>query len=222
MKCAVLFSGGKDSTYAAFLTKKFDNEITCLISIISENPESYMFHTPSISKVKKQAKVMNLPIIIQKTKGVKEEELKDLEYVIKKAKIKYKIEAVVTGAVESAYQASRVQKICDNINLECFNPLWQKDPEEQWDDLLENGFEIIIIGIAAEGMKKEFLGKKINREMINKLKEIKNKYRIHLTFEGGEAETFVLNCPLFSKELIVQTNQIYGRGSSWKMEIDVK
>lgn len=221
MKCAVLFSGGKDSTYAAYLAKQYDNEITCLISIISENPESYMFHTPSITKVNKQAEVMNIPIIIQQTKGIKEEELKDLKYAIKKAKINYKIEAVITGAVESAYQASRVQKICDDLNLECFNPLWQKKPEEQWDDLLKNSFEIIIIGVAAEGMEKELLGKKIDRKMINKLREINNKYRIHLSFEGGEAETFVLNCPLFSKKLIVQKKQTLGRGSSWKMEIDV-
>ncbi len=222
MKCAVLFSGGKDSTYAAYLAKHYNNEITCLISIISENPESYMFHTPSISKVNKQAEVMNLPIIIKKTKGIKEEELKDLEYAIKNAKINYDIEAVVTGAVESAYQASRVQKICDNLNLECFNPLWQKDPEELWNNLLKNGFEIIIIGVAAEGMDKELLGKKIDCEMVNKLKGINSKYKIHLSFEGGEAETFVLNCPLFSKELIVQANQISGRRNSWKMEIDVK
>ena len=83
MKCAVLFSGGKDSTYAAYLTKKYENEISCLISIISENPESYMFHTPSIKKVKKQAEIMNLPLITQKTKGKKEEELNDLENAIK-------------------------------------------------------------------------------------------------------------------------------------------
>ena len=222
MKCAVLFSGGKDSTYAAYLAKHYNNEIKCLISIISENSESYMFHTPSISKVNKQAKVMNLPIIIKKTKGIKEEELKDLEYAIKKAKINFDIEAVVTGAVESAYQASRVQKICDNLNLECFNPLWQKDPEELWNDLLTNGFKIIIIGVAAEGMDKELLGKKIDCEMVDKLKGINSKYKIHLSFEGGEAETFVLNCPLFSKKLIVQANQISGRRNSWKMEIDVK
>jgi len=222
MKCAVLFSGGKDSTYAAFLTKKYDIEISCLISLISENPDSYMFHTPSISKVNKQAEVMNIPLIIQKTKGVKEEELKDLEFAIKKAKNNYNIEAVVTGAVESAYQASRVQKICDNLDLECFNPLWQKNPEELWNDLLENRFEIIIIAIAAGGMDKELMGKKIDWEMIKKLKEIEKKYRIHLSFEGGEAETFVINCPLFSKKLAVHEKQISGRGDSWKMEIGIK
>ena len=115
MKCGVLFSGGKDSTYAAYLAKKHGNELSCLISIVSENPESYMFHTPSILKVKKQAEVMNIPLLIQKTKGQKEEELKDLEKAIKLAKAKYEIEAIVTGAVESVYQASRIQKICDGL-----------------------------------------------------------------------------------------------------------
>ena len=74
MKCAVLFSGGKDSTYAAYLTRKYNNEITCLISIISENPESYMFHTPSIHMVTKQAENMKIPLLIQDTKGQKEED----------------------------------------------------------------------------------------------------------------------------------------------------
>ena len=71
MKCAVLFSGGKDSCYAAYLMKKRGFDLSCLISIFSENKESYMFHTPSITKVKKQAEAMNLPLIIQKTKGEK-------------------------------------------------------------------------------------------------------------------------------------------------------
>ena len=54
-KCAVLFSGGKDSCYSAYLAKQKGYELTCLISIFSENKESYMFHTPSIKKVEQQA-----------------------------------------------------------------------------------------------------------------------------------------------------------------------
>src|SRR3989344_4233760 len=99
MKLGVLFSGGKDSTFATWLAKKEGYEISCLISIVSDNKESYMFHTPSIEKTKKQAEVMNIPIIFQKTEGKKEIELKDLEEAIRKAKKKYKIEGIVTGAV---------------------------------------------------------------------------------------------------------------------------
>ena len=126
-KCAILFSGGKDSCYAAYLAKRKGYELTCLISIFSKNKESYMFHTPSIKNTKQQAEVMNLPLIIQKTKGEKEKELTDLEKVIKKAKAEYGLDTIVTGALYSVYQTSRIQKICDKLNLECFNPLWHRD-----------------------------------------------------------------------------------------------
>jgi len=43
MKVGVLFSGGKDSCYASFLAKKAGYDICCLISIVSENPDSFMF-----------------------------------------------------------------------------------------------------------------------------------------------------------------------------------
>ena len=74
-KLGILFSGGKDSMYAAWLAKKEGYEISCLISIVSENEESYMFHTPSIRRVEEQAKSMGIPLIIVKTKGKKEKEL---------------------------------------------------------------------------------------------------------------------------------------------------
>lgn len=222
MKCAVLFSGGKDSAYAAYLSQKEGNILSCLISIFSENPESYMFHTPSITKVEKQAQAMNIPLIIQKTKGEKEKELEDLECAIKRAIEKYDIQGVVTGAVESVYQASRIQKICDKLEIECFNPLWHINPKKYWDELLENRFDVIITAVAAEGMGKEWLGQKIDRTNLDKLKEIERKYRIHLLFEGGEAETFVLNCPLFSKGLKIKSKEISGNKNSWKMEIQVE
>ena len=214
MKCAVLFSGGKDSTYAAYLAKKEGHDISCLVSIISENPASYMFHTPSIKKVEKQAEAMNIPLITQETKGEKEEELIDLESAIKKAVEKYEIKGVITGAVASVYQTSRIKRICDKLGLECLNPLWQKNPQEYWDELLKNGFEIIIIAVSAEGMNEEWLGKKIDKISLDRLKEIEKKYRIHLAFEGGEAETFVVDCPLFYKKLkILQAEKNFSKNS---------
>ncbi len=221
MKCGILFSGGKDSVFAAYLAKKNGNEITCLITIMSENPDSYMFHTPSISKVKKQAEVMKVPLITQKTKGKKEEELIDLENVIKNAKKKFKIEAIVTGSVESAYQASRVQKICDRLELDCFNPLWQKDQFELLNDLIESNFKIIITGVFAYPLDKKWLGKEINSKFINDVKPLVDEYKINAAGEGGEFESFVLDCPLFSSELKIKKTDTSGKQNSWRMEIDV-
>ena len=223
MKLGILFSGGKDSAYSAWLAKEYGYELTCLISIFSENQESYMFHTPSIKQVKKQAEVMEIPLIIQKTEGNKEEELKDLEKAIEKAKQKYKIEGIVTGAIQSIYQSLRIQKICNKLNLECFNPIWQKNEEEYLAELIQNKFKVILTGVFAYPLNESWLGKEINREFINELKKINQAYKINIAGEGGEYETFVLNCPLFKKELKIINKRIFSTGeNSCKMELEVE
>ena len=221
MKCALLFSGGKDSTYAGFLARKAGYEISCLITILSENLDSFMFHTPSITLTKKQAETMEIPIIIQKTKGIKEDELKELESVIKTAKTKYGVEGIVTGAIASVYQASRIQKLCNKLNLECFNPLWQKNPFELLEELIKNGFKVIIVGVGAEGLDESWLGREIDINMINDLNELNKKYGINPAGEGGEFESFVLDCPMFKKPLKLKNKRIAGNKSSWRMEIEL-
>ncbi len=221
MKLGVLFSGGKDSTYASYLAGK-ENELTCLISLFSENQESYMFHTPNIKLVEKQAQKMNLPILIEKTKGVKEIELKDLENAIKKAKKEFKIQGIVTGALHSEYQASRVKKICGKLKLKCINPLWHKDEISYLRELIENKFKIIIVGVFAYPLDESWLGREIDNSFITDVKELKEKYKIHPAGEGGEFETFVLNCPLFKKPLKITDKKISGGKNSWKMEIEVE
>jgi len=220
MKLAALFSGGKDSCFATYLTKRQGHNISCLISILSKNKESYMFHTPSISKVKKQAEVMNIPLIIQETKGEKEKELKDLEKAILKAKQKYKIEGIITGAVGSVYQASRIQKICNKLKLKCINPLWKKDQIELLEDLIKNKFKVIITGVFAFPLDKSWLGREINKKFIQETKKLQEKYKINPAGEGGEFETFVINCPLFKKSLKIKDKKIFGEKNSWRMEIE--
>ena len=220
MNLAVLFSGGKDSTYAAFLAQKQGHKIACLISIFSENPDSYMFHTPNIKQVKNQAKLMNLHLVIQQTKGVKEAELKDLEKAIKKAKTKYKIQGIVTGAIASNYQASRIKKICEKLKLKCLNPLWGKDELEYLNELISDKFKIIITGVFAYPLNNGWLGKEIDREFVKLAVDLNNKHKIHIAGEGGEFETLVLNCPLFKEELKIKTKKISGKDNSWRLELE--
>ena len=48
MRLAALFSGGKDSTYAARLMELEGYDVQYLVSMRSKNPDSYMFHTVNI------------------------------------------------------------------------------------------------------------------------------------------------------------------------------
>jgi len=208
LKLGILFSSGKDSTYAAYIMKKQNYEISCLITLKSENPDSFMFHTPAIDLAEMQAKAMNVPIIFKKTKGEKEKELDDLESAIIEAKQKYKIEGVVTGALFSDYQRSRIERICDKLGLKIFSPLWRKDQEKEMRELIDAGFEIVMTAVAAEGLDKKWLMKPLVHKDVDRLVELSKKYKINIAGEGGEFETLVLNCPLFRKRIEIKNYEI--------------
>lgn len=221
MKLGILFSGGKDSTYAAYLAKKEGYEISCLISVNSINKESFMFHTPSIDCVKKQAETMGIPLIMVGSDGEKEKELFDLEKAINFAVKKYGIKGIVTGAVESVYQSSRIQKICNKLKIECFNPLWQKNQLELLEELIKNKFEVVLTGVFAYPFDVSWILRKIDRSFILDIKNLNEKYKIAIGGEGGEYESLVLKCPLFKRKLKVMGFKTSGSGNAFRSEVNV-
>lgn len=206
MKLAILFSGGKDSNYALYKASK-KHKIVVLISIISENKESYMFQSCGNEFLKLQAKALNLPLIEIKTKGEKEIELKDLKKAIKLAIKKYKIEGVVSGAIKSNYQSLRIQNICTDLDIYSINPLWQINEKEYLAELLKNKFEIMMIQIASYPFTKNILSKIIDEKLKLELISTSDKYKISCVGEGGEFETFVLSSPLFQKKLQITLSE---------------
>ncbi|MBU1198275.1 MAG: TIGR00289 family protein [Nanoarchaeota archaeon] len=209
MRLAVLFSGGKDSTYALYKAMEDkENEVVCLISMISDNKHSYMFHTPNISLVDLQAEALGLPLIKKQTAGIKEKELEDLKVAMYEADQKYDIDGVISGAFASKYQKERIEMICKDLGLQCINPLWGKDPEKLIREMLDNGFEFILSSIAAEGLDETWLGRVLTYEDIDKLVELNKKVGIHIAFEGGEAESLVINGPVFKSKLLIIESEI--------------
>jgi len=201
LKLAVLFSSGKDSTSAALVMQQQNYQLTCLITMKSSNPDSYMFQTAGTELVSLQAEAMNLPIIIQETAGEKEEELKDLENALILAKKEFKIEGVVSGALFSTYQRDRIEKICDKLGLKIFSPLWHKPQLQHMQDIINNGFSVIITAIAADGLDESFLGRKVDPKLLEEFQKLDAKIGFQVAGEGGEIETLVLDCPLFQKKI---------------------
>jgi len=198
MKAAALFSGGKDSTYAVHLAIKEGYEIEGLLCLVSDNPDSYMFHTPNIDITLLQSQAMRLPLVRVSTKGEKEKELEDLKKAIQEAKDRYGIDGIVSGAVRSTYQASRIQKICHELGLWCFNPLWLKDQVELLKEVRAKKIKTIISGVFAEPFDESYLGAEIDEKMIEQLSKQHNP-----AGEGGEIETTALDAPVFKKKINV-------------------
>ena len=213
MRLGVLFSGGKDSTLALHMAAQKE-EVACLITVVSKNKESFMFHTPNINMTLIQAEALALPLVSVTTQGQKEKELADLEHAIAEAKREFSIEGVVTGAVESVYQATRVQRICNQLDLWCFNPLWKHDQKALLENLLEKQFKVIISGIFAYPLDEKWLGKQIDAQVIARLVELQGKYGISPSGEGGEIESTVLDAPMFKQEIEVTESMVAAKGNS--------
>ena len=218
MKLAVLFSGGKDS-YLALQYASNEHEIPCLLTLQSKKEDSWMFHTPAIEWVKLQAEAMGINHITKKTSGIKEEELGDLKNIIRSAVSKYSIEGIVTGAIASVYQSTRIQKICNDLDIWCFNPLWQMPQRDILQELLSNNIESIITGVAAEPFDDSWLGRSIDLECVDHLMALESSHRINPAGEGGEIESFVINAPLFTKSITVAKTQKLYSNYSGRLEI---
>lgn len=188
-------------------------DVEYLLSMISGNPESYMFHTSNIHLTELAAEAMDIPLIRASTPGIKEKELMDLKAVLTDLKGRG-VDAVFSGALASSYQKSRIDKICEELSLKSIAPLWQVDPYRYMEEIIKLKFETILVSVSAEGLDESFLGRKLDLEILEELVNLHKKYGIHLAFEGGEAETLVLDCPLFKKRIkIREIEKIWDRDS---------
>jgi len=213
MKAAVAYSGGKDSTRAVYECIKAGDEVRCLLNIITDTPESYLFHYPNTRWTKLQAEALNLPLLSKEVRGANEaEELNAFTDLLAEAATRYSVNCLYTGAVASQYQRRRFEEAASRVGLKCINPLWGMSGEQILRDLLKLGFKTVIVSVSAAGLGPKWLGRVIDDAAIEDLKKVNRRYGVNLSFEGGEAETFVLDAPIFSKSIEITSSEVYWDG----------
>lgn len=211
MKLGALFSGGKDSTFAIYRAKSEGHDISCLVTVFPKSEESHLLHHPNIGLTVLQARAMNIPQI---TVGLDSDdtriEVDNLKKSLKTAKEQFGIEGVVHGGIRSAFQKNHFETICRSLNLDVIAPLWNVNESSYLHDLIQSGFQFIVTSVTSQGLDNSWLGKVITMPDVEKLISMSSKFGFNASFEGGEAETFVISCPLFSGHIkIVKSNEMW-------------
>lgn len=220
MKLASLYSGGKDSNYSIFEMKRLGHDVVCLISIVPEISDSLLFHFPNIQLTKALAQAIDLPIRnFQSRTSSLENEISVLEKALSMVKDEFDIDGIVHGGISSMFQKKNFQKVCEDLQLSISSPLWNLNPRNYLNQLIDEKFKIIIVGVSALGLGKEWLGITLNRENITKLESLSAKYGFNLNFEGGEAETLVVDCPIYKKKLEIREGIVKWFGDNGIFEI---
>jgi len=217
---AGLFSGGKDSTYAIFKTTLQKHDLCCIMMMHPSSDESLLFHYPTTNLLGKISNAIGVPVIEHSSNvSEKNHEVNDLTHLIKKAVDEFSIDGLINGCISSRFQLDIFQDICDKLKIKLVSPLWNINSDYYYEQLLGQGFEIMITRIAALGLDSTWLGKIITKDNLIILKKLSLKYQFNITFEGGEAETLVIDCPLYKKRISIKDHKTSWDGIRGMFEI---
>ncbi len=214
MKLAALYSGGKDSTYAIYLARQAGHEVVNLVTVHPAEG-SWMYHVPNIRWTELQAKALGIEQLTDEAGEGEERELEALRRILARTEV----EGVVVGAIASDYQYTRVNRVCESLRLWVHAPLWRKDPRRLLMEYVAAGFHIIVVGVSAEGMGKDWLGRPLDWDACEDILRLGDRYGVHPVGEGGEFETMVLDGPDFSSRLEVLKAEPLWEGSSGSLRI---
>ena len=216
MRVASLFSGGKDSTYATYVAMQRGWNVTHLLSIVPEDRDSMLFHTPNLHLTPLQADAMRIPLIRETATMGEDGELAALQRIFRRIVV----DGVIVGAIASDYQHAWVNRIADEVGLRVFAPLWRRDPRRLVYEYLEAGFDIAFSSVSAEGLDASWLGRRWDDRVIRDLIRLQETRGVHPCGEGGEFETLVLDAPSFEQaiQVVRATPDWRGTAGVWRVE----
>jgi ABC transporter with metal-binding/Fe-S-binding domain ATP-binding protein len=215
MRLASLYSGGKDSTFALCLEEQSGHDVPYLVNVMPEDKASWIFHTPNLSVVPLMAEAMGKELVTARSTGTEEGDMEGLRNALDGLDV----EGVITGAVWSDYQWDRMNLVCHDLGLKVFSPLWRKDQDLVMEAFLQSGIKAIIVGCYAEGLGKEWLGRTLDRDAVEDLKALREKFGISIMGEGGEYESMTLDSPLHSRPLEIVSSEISWTKDSGTLDV---
>ncbi|XP_068627850.1 uncharacterized protein [Battus philenor] len=222
MRTVALISGGKDSCYNMLQCVGAGHTIVALANLQPQHKDeldSYMYQTVGHQGIDLYAEAMELPLYRETISGVavdqgrnynptENDEVEDLYRLLMKVKDDLDVEAVACGAILSDYQRIRVENVCQRLGLVCLAYLWRRNQKELLQEMIASGVEAIIIKVAALGLDpKIHLGMSLS-DIQPHLLVMQEKYGLNVCGEGGEYETFTLDCPLFRKRLVIDEKEL--------------
>jgi ABC transporter with metal-binding/Fe-S-binding domain ATP-binding protein len=226
-----LFSGGKDSSWALYRALEAGHPVERLVTVHPEG-DSYMYHVPATRLAELAAESIGIDLVAVEPDDFAAEsatdsgtqgdaELEPLEAALEAldSELDSGITGVTAGAVESEYQTSRIQAMCDRLDAELFAPLWQEDPRELADAMLDAGFEIRIIQVAAHGLDESWLGRRLDADALDELETLNDEYGVHILGEGGEFETLVTDGPHMDRRIELEYETEWD-GTRGRLRID--
>ncbi|MBI5391597.1 diphthine--ammonia ligase [Candidatus Woesearchaeota archaeon] len=208
MKVAILYSGGKDSTFAIDYALQQGWDIRYLISVKPTRTDCYLFHYATVE----------LTPLLAGSLGIRHHLLScsvadprlEAAIVEKTVLAEEKVDAILLGGIGlQETQLRTFQQLFLPRGIEVFATHAGEDHAVLMEQMLEKGYKFLITQFASDGLKR-WLGKFITKDNFAQLKKDAQKYGFHIGAEGGYYDTLVVDGPIFKHTLeLLKTENVF-------------
>jgi len=180
VKTFVSWSGGKDAALSYYRVMG-DFQVTHLLNMVAEDGRISRSHGIRTNVLRMQAEAMGIQIIQQ------ESSWETYEAEFKKALSGLKgrgVEAGIFGDIDLDAHREWVERVSRESGMEAVLPLWgEKNRENLIEELIEAGFETIVVATKKDVLGPEWLGRRIDYDFVRDISKIKG---VDISGEGGE------------------------------------
>lgn len=196
MNVAVLWSGGKESCLACYKIITQGYNVACIVTFVGNTP--FLCHPLPLMSL--QSQVLEIPHFKVKIEEPYRESYREAISRLIKTK---GIEGIVTGDISPINHTHRnwIEDVCTGLDLDIIKPLWGLDPYKILNEVVSNGFRAIFTCVKQPWFSEEWLGRELDRNRLNGLKALNNKYGINLCGEKGEYHTMIIDAPIFKEAI---------------------
>jgi len=194
------------------------HHVKYLLNFISKEYKRCCFHGIEAKLLKLQAEAVGIPLLQKEVSPDMKEYEKEFKQAVSELKVRG-ISEMVFGDIYLEEHKTWVERVCKELEIQAIEPLWGIVPDKIVEDFINLGFKSIVVSCKADSLGKEFIGKYVDVDFLNELKE----RNICPCGENGEFHTFVVDGPLFEKKIeIIEAKPILKKGfwEYWFLDIE--
>jgi uncharacterized protein (TIGR00290 family) len=195
VKTFVSWSGGKDAALSYYRVMG-DFHVTHLLNMVAEDGRISRSHGIRTDILRLQAAAMGITIVQPRSSW----ETYEAEFKKTLSGLKSRgVEVGIFGDIDLEEHREWVKRVSRESGMEAVLPLWgEKKRENLIEELIETGFEAVIVAIKKNVLGPEWLGRRIDYDFVRDISKIKG---VDISGEGGEYHTFVVSGPIFKKRI---------------------
>jgi len=184
--------------------------------MITEDGQRSWTHGLSSELLQMQAQAIGIPLVQRRsTMATYESDFGGVILALKEDGVR----GGVFGDIDLEEHRQWVERLCQQVDITPYLPLWGLAQEKVLRDFIGLGFEAIIVVTRAEFFGEEWLGRKVDLNFLSHLAELKKTSGVTACGEAGEYHTLVTDGPLFKQRVeILETSRVL-REEHWFLEI---